>query len=65
MLAQDVRKPVQKLYSQMNYYQFCEYLGLNPDYSLKYWEMFQQLSGALSAFDDEKLQKIISYGESA
>ena len=65
MLAQEVRKPVQKLYSQMDYFQFCEYMGLNPKYDMKYWEMFQQLSSSLSAFDDEQLQKIINFPVSA
>jgi hypothetical protein len=36
-------------------------MGLNPKYDMKYWEAFQQLSGALSVFDDEQLQKIINY----
>lgn len=59
MLAQDVRKPVQKLYSSMDYYQFCEYMGLNPKYDMQYWEAFQQLSRSLSTFDNEQLQKIL------
>lgn len=63
MLSHDLRKPVQKLYSNLDFFRFCEYMGLNPKYDLKYWEAFQKLSDALSTFDDEQLQKIINYGK--
>jgi hypothetical protein len=63
MPTKEIREPIQKLYSNLDYFQFCEYMGLNPKYDLKYWEAFQQLSGALSVFDDEQLQKIVGYGK--
>ena len=63
MNAKDLRKSVQKIYSGMDYYKFCEYMGLNPKYDQRYWEEFQKLSNALSAFDNDSLQKILDFAE--
>ena len=63
LLAKEVREPVQKAYSRMDYYQFCEYLGLNPEYDQLYWEAFHKLSDGLAIFDNEQLQKLLDYGQ--
>ena len=63
MKTHEIRKPVQRMYSRLNYFQFCEYMGLNPSHDMKYWQVFQQFAQALAVFDDVQLQKIIDYPE--
>lgn len=53
---------IKRMYSQLNYYQWCEYMDLDPEYSLKYWEKFQKLCEGLGAFDDKRIQKMLDFG---
>lgn len=53
---------IRKMYSSLNYYQFCEYLELDPDYSMIYWEKWQKLCEGLGAFDDKRIQKMLDFG---
>lgn len=63
MNAKDLRKTIQKMYSRLNYDQFCEYMGFNSKYGERYWDDFQNLANALSKFDDTSLQKIIDFAK--
>jgi hypothetical protein len=64
MDAKIFRKSLQKMYSQMDYYAFCEYMGYNEKYDEKYWDYFNQLAQAVGCLDDESLQKIVDYSSS-
>lgn len=64
MEAKAFRKSLQKMYSRLDYQQFCEYMGYNEKHDEKYWDHFQQLAQAVAAFDDESLQKIVDYSAS-
>ncbi len=61
MEAKALRESLQKMYSRMDYYAFCEYMEYDEKYDEKYWDCFGNLVQAVSAFDDESLQKIIDY----
>ena len=61
MDAKQLRETMQTMYSQMNYFDFCEYMGFNPKFDERYFRDFQTLVNAVSAFDNERLQKILDY----
>lgn len=63
--AKDVRNAINKMYSQLGYSQFCEYMGFNAKYDGKYWTAFQDLVNAVSKFDDNNLQKILAFEKQA
>lgn len=56
-------EPIKRMYSRLNYYEFCEYLDLDPKYSKTYWDRFQELIHGLSAFDNDRLQKMLDFGK--
>lgn len=61
MEAKILREALRNMYSNLNYFEFCEYMGINPDHGMEYWKRFQALSSAVAKFDDNNLQKIIDY----
>lgn len=62
MDAKQLREAISEMYSQLDYFKFCEYMGFNPKYDERYWRDFQNLVNAVSTFDNERLQKILDYG---
>lgn len=60
--AKALRESLLKMYSYLNYEQFCEYMGFNAKYAERYWDAFQYLAAGVGVFDNTNLQKIIDFG---
>lgn len=63
MKARDLRESIARIYSQLNYEQFCDYMDFNPKHAERYWDAFQNLAAGVGVFDNTNLQKIIDFGE--
>ena len=65
MDAKQLTEAVGGMYANLDYFQFCKYLDLDPDYSERYWEAWRELVRGLSAFDSGRIQKILDFGKEA
>lgn len=54
---------IKRMYSQLGYYEFCEYMDFDPEYDEYYWNEFQKLCQALGSFDDTRIQKMLDFGK--
>lgn len=61
MNAAAFRETIARMYSNLGYDAFCEYMQFNPHYDGKYWDAFTELANGIAAFDDERLQKILDF----
>ena len=61
MNAKELLGTISAMYSNLNYYQFCEYMGFNPEYDEKYFRQFQTFANALATFDETNIQKILDF----
>lgn len=65
MDAKELKETVGGMYANMDYFQFCAYLELDPEYSEQYWKAWQNLVHGLGTFDTRRVQKILDYKKEA
>ncbi len=61
MNAAAFRETIARMYCNLGYDAFCEYMQFNPNYADKYWDAFQELAAGIAVFDNERLQKILDF----